>query len=649
MNLRENDFPLDVGRYLREAAALKAEALLFNVGGITANYPTQLPFHFQNPRIRRDPLAPLMQGARRRGLRVVARFDFSKVDAKLGRKHPDWLYKSVKGRPVDYNGLLHTCINGAYQQDLMFQILDEALTRYGFDGVFINMFGYFTWDYSHKYHGICQCAGCARRFKAMHGLRLPSVEDPQDKSFRIYQDFCRVTASELSSRLSAFLKQRHPQTASLSYDYGGADVKCNESNSDLDRALPEWTYSASDNIKRTLGSFRGMAACNADISFAGHACRHVGVSKHLNALRLTQDLAQGAWPWFVVIGPTWQQVDRSPLGPAKELFAFHAEHRRYLGETVSTAEIALVACGGNAYKGLFRMLSEGHFGFDVIEGFRLAAKDLPRPLTTYSALIVPDLADLDAQALQALGRYVEQGGKLLAAGKGGERLPCLGVTRGKASFAAQPGRYLSIRAADKKLLGPALRDLDLLYLNGDFDAYRAKMGTRSYLRLLPKTLFGPPEKCTPGPASPWAGAFLSRQGQTLYFPWDLGGHYEPRVLEGHAALFAGALRALGVDPGRAKVQAPPMVELSHRVDPQGRFEWVALVNHPAQNGSAFHPPAPLRDLPLRLKAKGPVSSVRLLRNGRKLPFQRQAGGWLQVRLPELKDFEFVLFERQGGS
>jgi hypothetical protein len=58
---------------------------------------------------------------------------------------------------------------------------------------------------------------------------------------------------------------------------------------------------------------------------------------------------------------------------------------------------------------------------------------------------------------------------------------------------------------------------------------------------------------------------------------------------------------------------------------------------------------PVRDIVLKLKPAVPMHRLRLLRGTGKLSVKRLVGGWLELRLPELKDFEFVLFESQGGS
>ena len=45
-NLREIDATLDIDTYVRQIKSCKANVVLFNVGGIVANYPTELPYQF---------------------------------------------------------------------------------------------------------------------------------------------------------------------------------------------------------------------------------------------------------------------------------------------------------------------------------------------------------------------------------------------------------------------------------------------------------------------------------------------------------------------------------------------------------------------------------------------------------------------------
>ena len=116
-NLREIDMlDMDAERYVAELQAFKATVVLVNSAGIIASYPTKLPFHYQSPYLKGDSLADVIEACHTAGIRVLARTDFSKVRRPLYEEHPDWAYRTVDGDIVDYNGDVHACINGDYQQ-----------------------------------------------------------------------------------------------------------------------------------------------------------------------------------------------------------------------------------------------------------------------------------------------------------------------------------------------------------------------------------------------------------------------------------------------------------------------------------------------------------------------------------------------------
>ena len=46
-NLREIDATMDVDAYVQSMVDANANIVLINVGGIVANYPTKLPYHFK--------------------------------------------------------------------------------------------------------------------------------------------------------------------------------------------------------------------------------------------------------------------------------------------------------------------------------------------------------------------------------------------------------------------------------------------------------------------------------------------------------------------------------------------------------------------------------------------------------------------------
>jgi len=166
MNLREIDMiDIRAAQIVADLQAFKATVFMINTAGIIASYPTALPFHFQSPYLQGDSLAQIIDACHAAQIRVVARTDFSKVRRPIYEQHPDWAYNSPTGQVIDYHGDIAVCLNGGYQQEFMFQIIEELLTELPFGGIFFNMSGYQTRDYSGAYYS----AGTGRRVGASGG------------------------------------------------------------------------------------------------------------------------------------------------------------------------------------------------------------------------------------------------------------------------------------------------------------------------------------------------------------------------------------------------------------------------------------------------------------------------------------------------
>ena len=102
---------------------------------------------------------------------MIGRFDLSKTQKPVFDAHPEWFFTRANGEPAIYNGLYSTCINGEYYREHALTILAEALERYEVDGLFFNMFGNPSADYSGVPMGPCQCGACQARYRARYRQR----------------------------------------------------------------------------------------------------------------------------------------------------------------------------------------------------------------------------------------------------------------------------------------------------------------------------------------------------------------------------------------------------------------------------------------------------------------------------------------------
>ena len=65
-----------------------------------------------------------MERCHEKGIKVIARTDFSKIPVAIFERHPDWAYRHADGTELNYNGYVQTCLNGGYQGAYMDEIIE---------------------------------------------------------------------------------------------------------------------------------------------------------------------------------------------------------------------------------------------------------------------------------------------------------------------------------------------------------------------------------------------------------------------------------------------------------------------------------------------------------------------------------------------
>ena len=634
-NLREIDATMDTDQYVREAKEFGANIVLFNVGGIVANYPTKLEYHWRNTFMKGDLVGEILKKLHKDGIKMIGRFDFSKINQKYAAKKPEWLYVSEKGEHVNYNGQVHTCVMGGYQQDYLLDILKEALTMYPLDGVFFNMIGFPQTDYSRIFHGICQCQNCKKSFKDFCGLDLPKHDgDPQ--TVRKHQEWKGIQVDRQFGRVRNLIKSIRSDIVICTYTVQHIDLIRKESGAPLGQE----TWDDVERAQWTLLTTENKQLANTTVHFYQMIFRHSSAAPHLHSRRLWQQMVNGAWLDFYCIGPLQRLEDRAGIGPISDIYRFHAANEKWLLNTESAAEVGLVRRDGDDYWGWIQILSENHIPFDLVS-FRHS--DLKR----YRALIVPESGGVKAEDTHLLDTYVKGGGKLLLSGRIPNALTCLGRPVLKKTWPLRHSMYVRIRPEDKaEFRVDGLKDFDLVHLRGDFHEYEPASSTDQMLRLIHDVMYGPPEKCYYRSVSDIPALLVREYGNGIAasFPFQIGAMYREWGNLGHPMLAVGTLDNLLNTGRRLKIESSPLVEATHRRDPKGRFEWVAIYNHSGRLENSFRPPIPINDIEIILQPLRDVKTVRLLKDKQELGFSVTKNGLVKVTVPELKQYEIVLFE-----
>jgi hypothetical protein len=619
-NLSETDSTTDPGQLVAAVADFGANTFLVNMGGIVAQYPTRVPLHYASAFLPpgRDLFGDVLREAHARHIRVIGRFDLSKTQKPVFDAHPEWFFTRGNGEPAVYNGLYSTCINGNYYREHALTILAEALDRYEVDGLFFNMFGNPSADYSGVPMGPCQCGACQVRYRARYRRNVPATADAD------YRTFMADSAREVAAMIAELIHRKRPQAAFLTYIKDHTDGIMSESNTAVGRPLPLWPYSASDNVSRSLGSEPDKLAINLSMNFVDFPWRYASVPQPEIQLRLYQNMAHGGPPAVAVVG-TMSQEDRHGLLAAKPIFQWHARHEDLYVGPKNAGRVLLLATEETAsFRGFFRLLSEQHIPFDVSENLRW----MDDPSRRFDLVIAP------GRAPQALDQYVRNGGRLLVAGTTPPPMP-IGSVVGRRTT---QGYW---RVHDHKEF-PSLRDTDLLFIDGEY--VELTPIDRPLLTLIPSAMFGPPEKV-------WSDKVETRvpglvfadhgKGRVAYIPWNVGALYYRHSSQSHAGLMTDVIDRLLPGGRQLVTDAHPLVEMTVMDQPARRRTLVHLVNGTGHQGTGYFPPVELRNI--RIELSRDVRRVRAVDLDRDLPITTN-GTFRSFTLPSLKAYEVIVVE-----
>lgn len=622
-NLPEPDAATDPLILVRDAAAFHANVLHLNMGGIAATYPTRIPFHARSSGLGegRDFFGAALKEAHRRGIRVVGRFDFSKTRKDAYDAHPEWFFRKADGAPVVYNGLYSACINGGWYAEMAPRILGEALENYEVDGLFFNMFGNQSRDYSGVYVGHCHCGECRRRFRAEFGRELPAKEDDPD-----YRRFMFSSSRRVAREFGRIIHEKRPGAGYFNYLEEWTDGIMSESNTAVARPLPLWPYASSDNVNRARNSQPGKMSVNLCMQFVDYAWRFATVPAWEHPLRLWQNIAHGGALAFAINGTParFEDRDMQAIDAARPVFAWAAKNERYLAGQASEARVILLTGGeSSAYRGLFRFLSEEHIPFAVSSNLDWIGKRAVDLMVTAGA------------APAGLAAYVRAGGKVLAVSS---QPPAIGNAPKTERMEAVRG-YVRVR---DKARFPSLARSPLLMLDGPFSAAPDAPGAP--LTLTPPSMFGPPEFIHTDMRDTATPALLSLEnGAVTWIPFELGTLYYRHSLTAHAGLLRDVVNSL-LPRRQLTTNAHPLVEMS--LMRQGERTLLHMINLSGHSQTGYFAPVPMGGIEVSLE--GEFSGAAALRSGQTLPVVR-AGGRTSFKAPSLADYELVILTRTGTA
>jgi hypothetical protein len=428
VNLPGYEGGLNPDSLVDDLVRFSANTLIINAGGIMAFYATKVENHYTNPHMNPTMLREVVNKCHERGIKVITRFDFSRAHESIFKAHPDWFYLSPKGERIVNDDMVVVSIDAPYEQKVMFDIVNEVLTEFPVDGIFINMPGYQVRNpYIGVYHGIDQNDYSRKRFAEFsHGKALPKEEQTDDPVFKEYEEFKKMSIDDLMRRMHELIKSKGRQIAICTYGEKYIDIIRHESQSNT--SLPYWPYTASDNVNNAVHSYPGHIISNASIQQISFQSRYNAVEPEEVAIRLYENIANGSGLDLSLMGDFQDYEDERNYGVFEAVYGYHKKFEPYFGRYTSPATVAVIAPGawpsGDAaqeYRGIQLMLKEAHVPYDIIEDKRLA--HLEAELKRYKLIIFPEITGVTDEALQVIQRLVDGGTNLIATNRSFTRNP----------------------------------------------------------------------------------------------------------------------------------------------------------------------------------------------------------------------------------
>ncbi|MDJ1469229.1 alpha-amylase family protein [Xanthocytophaga flava] len=662
-NLPDYEAGLNIDSLLSALTYFSANTLLINAGGIMAFYPTKLPFHYTNPYMKENMLGDVITKCHRAGIRVIVRFDFSRAHESIYKVHPDWFYISSKGERMINDNMYVVSINAPYEQECLFKIVEEVMTLYPIDGIFINMPGYQTRNsYINKYYGIDQNNYDKQRFAQFSGgMKLPVTEDKNDPVFQKYEEFKKFTADEIIQRLHTLVKSKNKQIAICTYSDKYVDIIRHESQATS--SIPYWPYTASDNVNNARNSFPNHTISNASIQQISFQSRYNAIEPEEVAIRLYENIANGSGLDISLMGDFQNYEDERNYDIIKEVYAFHKKHELYFGNYTSPAQIAIVAPGAwpsgepaQEYRGIQLMLKEAHIQYDILEDAQVG--ELEASLQKYRILILPDIIHLNEKSLAAITKASQQGMHLIATNRSLTDHPkTLESVFGVIPVTNYPdgsGYYL---APDNKELFKRFTQQKMLFWKFNLGLYTMAKADSVFLPILTPGRSGPPEIIGGHQPSGYHAMAVKKHpvSKVVILPINLGRLYYLHGYEQHKNILLDVIDYLFPEANQlVQTNAHPRIEtilqkfrknLPENLTRQTEDGYILhLVNLTGFSGNTYFTPLPVYGLTFKVKTDFKPTSLFLLSSHTAIPFTWN-NGFVTFTLDKMEQFSSVVLEK----
>lgn len=443
----------DVPRMIKDFCEMGVTFFSFFAGGYVTTYPTNLAFQRQSPWLKgRDLTGEIVACAHENGLRVVPMIDLAMLPEHAWKAHPEWAFAGADHKPIlQAENLYASCPMGGYVRNYCAEMVREILGRYDVDAM---KFGGGSYGFL---KAPCHCERCTQSYHDETGKDIPQATDWENLEWKRFAQWRTGKTSQTVQHLVAMVHAIRPGMPVL-----GNAVCFGDPNWTVNSSLDIEVLASIEDVVQVEVQTRAWnnqpdgqaywqylrwpaetaaymtSVCDKPVwAVASYFCawpwRRLAVPVAEQKAYLALAIAHGASPLVNLSGgaPAVHE-DKRGFQAIRELYQFMGTNNALIDGDTSAAEIALVYDhntlmyygneeAGDRYideiRGFEEALFQKHVPFDIISTVVLE-RDRTFP---YKAIILPNCAALPAKSVDAIERYVNEGGNVFASFQTGMR------------------------------------------------------------------------------------------------------------------------------------------------------------------------------------------------------------------------------------
>lgn len=648
-----------------------SDGLCISGGGLTAYYPTEIPFHHKSKWMNEgdDPFGELVRGAQELGMSVIVRTDSHSCLDDAAKAHPEWLNIDENGDPRRHWEMPEsrwvTCALGPYNFDFMDRVHQEIFEKYQTDGLFCN-----RWQAEAR--GMCYCESCQKLFKDYSGQDLPR-EGSSPELIARYMEWETARLTELWKLWDGTIRKAKPTARYFSNTGIDIDVAAELAPTYLcekqaRRSGAPWDFGHSGK------QFRSIFGKKPIIGIAGVtlSSRQSVAPESEIKIWLLNAITNGLRPWTL---KTSGMIRDKRWAPALEkVYSWHYENEKYMRNEENLARVAMlfmeskprnpvskslyaarnVGVNVDAANGMYQALVESRIPFEMAYSRKLEAEDIDR----YKLLILPSLSDMSDEVCEKLRQYVNRGGSILATyqtsllSDGEERsnfglADLFGVDYAGSSESNGNNAYMRL---EHETNHPFLKGLEetewIVATNNRVHIREVESFSNPSLTSIPTFPTIPMEEIYPrSPETDIPEVFareINDQSRIVYFPGDIGATFANGMATDLATVINNAVEWATNEPQPVTVNGPGILDITCWKQANSMTVHMLNCTNPFMLHSSYREDIPIgsQRVTIRIPEGENVGEVKLLVAG-KTPEVERAGNVLTITVPQIIDHEVI--------